>query len=164
MHNQLTNYLVFPGHATLIRYNNIFRIKKYKILHAPLEVNEFLDFSFNSDLNKSLNIPENKIVVSFIGRFSPEKGIYFLIDIIKQVLEKSDKVFFLLSGSEVQIKHGDVWNLVIGNNLHNNVKIIDKVDDVRKIISITDIGILSSRYSEFICRIAMEFMAFKNGF
>ena len=100
-------------------------------------------------------------MVSFIGRFSPEKGIYFLIDIIKRVVEKSDKVFFLLSGSEEQIKHKDIWNLVIENNLQKNVKIIDRVDDVRKIMSITDIGILSSRYSEFICRIAMEFMAFK---
>ena len=161
LHNNLTNYLVFPGNSTLIRYDNIFKIKKYKILHAPLEFNNFLDFSFNSDLKRSLNIPENKIVVSFIGRFSPEKGIYFLIDIIKRVVEKSDKVFFLLSGSEEQIKHKDIWNLVIENNLQKNVKIIDRVDDVRKIMSITDIGILSSRYSEFICRIAMEFMAFK---
>jgi glycosyltransferase involved in cell wall biosynthesis len=70
-------------------------------------------------------------------------------------------VFFLLSGSAEQIKHKDIWNLVIEKNLQNNVKIIDRIDDVRKIISITDIGILSSRYSEFICRIAMEFMAFR---
>ena len=35
------------------------------------------------------------------------------------------------------------------------------MEDVRDLISVTDIGLLSSRYSEFICRIAMEFMAFE---
>ncbi len=42
----------------------------------------------------------------------------------------------------------------------NYVKVIPRLDDVRDLINISDIGILSSRYSEYICRIAMEFMTF----
>ena len=54
-------------------------------------------------------------------------------------------------------------NTLAGNNskINENVKIINRVNDVREIISITDIGLLSSRFSEYICRIAMEFMSFK---
>jgi len=44
--------------------------------------------------------------------------------------------------------------------VQNDVKLLPKMNDVRDLISITDIGILSSRYSEYICRIALEFMAF----
>lgn len=161
LHNKLTDYFLFPGNATKRRYDKIFRIEKFRILHAPLDLEEFTDFSGNEDMKGNLEIPEDKILVSFIGRFSPEKGIFFLLDIVNEVKQKTDKIFFLFSGQEGQIKHEEVIKKLEEKGLENLVKITDKVDDVRELISITDIGLLSSRYSEFICRIAMEFMAFK---
>ena len=161
LHNKLTNYFLFPGLSTKKRYDKIFSINKYKILHAPLDLNEFSNYLSNSKIKKNLGIPNNKIIISFIGRFSPEKGIFFLVDIVKKAVEKSDKVFFLFSGIEGQIKHSDALKEVEESGLQEFVKIIDKVDDVRDLISITDLGLLTSRYSEFICRIVMEYMAFK---
>ena len=161
LHNKLTDYFLFPGNATKMRYDQIFRIEKFKILHAPLDLKVFTKFSDKENKGDTFGTPEDKILVSFIGRFSPEKGIFFLLDIVKEVKQKTDKLFFLFSGQEGQIKHTDVIKKVEENGLQNFVKIIDKVDDVRDLISISDIGLLSSRYSEFICRIAMEFMALK---
>ena len=161
LHNKLTDYFLFPGNATKMRYDQIFRIEKFKILHAPLDLKVFTKFSDKENKRDTFGTPEDKILVSFIGRFSPEKGIFFLLDIVKEVKQKTDKLFFLFSGQEGQIKHTDVIKKVEENGLQNFVKIIDKVDDVRDLISISDIGLLSSRYSEFICRIAMEFMAFR---
>lgn len=160
LHNKLTDYFIFPGNATKKRYDKIFNIAKYKILHAPLDLKEFTNFYSNSNVKKELNIPVNKTIVSFIGRFSPEKGIYFLLDIIKYAIEKTDNIFFILSGSEEPIRHTEISGILTGKGLENSVKIVDKAEDVRNLISITDIGLLSSRSSEFICRIAMEFMAF----
>ena len=161
LHNKLTNYFLFPGLATKKRYDKIFSIKNFKILHAPLDLNEFSNYSSNTKIKENLGIPDDKIIISFIGRFSPEKGIFFLVDIVKKAVEKSDKVFFLFSGIEGQIKHSDALKEVEESGLQEFVKIIDKVDDVRDLISITDLGLLTSRYSEFICRIVMEYMAFK---
>jgi glycosyltransferase involved in cell wall biosynthesis len=160
LHNNLTDYFIFPGESTRVRYD-AFKLKKYSILHAPLEITDFINFNSQDDLKEEFGIPKNKIIVSFVGRFSPEKGIFFLLEIIKSALKKSDDLFFILSGSEEQIKFAEVQSKLRINEIAHSVKIINKVDDVRKIISITDIGILSSRYSEYICRIAMEFMVFK---
>jgi len=161
LHNKLTNYFLFPGHATKKRYDKIFRIENFKILHAPLDLKGFMNFSAKENTRKNFGIPEDKILVSFIGRFSPEKGIFFLLNIVNELKQKSDKMYFLFSGQEGQIKHEEVIKKLDEKGLHDFVKIINKVDDVRDLISITDIGLLSSRYSEFICRIAMEFAAFK---
>lgn len=161
LHNKLTDFFIFPGNSTKTRYDNFFDIKKYKILHAPIDIKNFTGFSTDNNLKKKFGIPEDKIIVSFIGRFSPEKGIFFLLDIIEKTAAKSDNIFFLLSGSEEQIKFKEVEIQLNEKKLSNYVKILDKSDDVRKLLAVTDIGILSSRYSEYICRIAMEFMCFK---
>jgi len=161
LHNKLTEYFIFPGYATQKRYDKIFKISDSKILHAPLDVEKFIEFKSNINLKKELNIPEDKKIISFIGRFSPEKGVYFLLEVIKNTLKRTNNVLFILSGSEEQIKYKEVKDLLDEKNIKDYVKILPKMDDVRELINITDVGILSSRYSEYICRIALEFMAFK---
>ncbi|MCJ7552752.1 MAG: glycosyltransferase family 4 protein [Ignavibacteriaceae bacterium] len=160
LHNTLTDYFIFPGNSTKVNYHS-FQLNNFSIIHAPIDVNAFLDFSPIEDYKTVFGIPKHKVIISFIGRFSPEKGIFFLLDIMKSALSQSDNLFFILSGSEEQVKYADVQNKITEYKIDDKVKIINKVDDVRKIISITDIGILSSRFSEYICRIAMEFMVFK---
>ena len=161
LHNRLTDYFIFPGLTTKTRYDKIFTIEKFKMQHAPLEIENFIDYEQNENLKEKFGIPNNKVIVSFIGRFSPEKGIFFLLEIITKVLKLSENIFFILSGSEEQIKYEDVNDQLKKANIQNNVKLLPKMNEVRELISITDIGILSSRYSEYICRIALEFMAFK---
>ncbi len=161
LHNSLTDYFIFPGKSTKVRYEPFFNINNFKILHAPIDLGKFLNYNLTNGLEKSLGIPDEKIVVSFIGRFSPEKGIFFLLEIIKKAAEHNEKLFFILSGSEEQIKYSEVTWLIKEYNLLERVKILPKQNDVRDLLSITDIGLLSSRYSEYICRIALEFMAFK---
>ena len=161
LHNKLTEYFIFPGLATKARYDGIFSKENSKVHHAPLELKEFIDHDQKKNLKEKFGIPNNKVIISFIGRFSPEKGIYFLLEIITKALKKSENIFFILSGSEEQIKYKDVNDQLKKYNIQDDVKLLPKMDDVRDLISITDIGILSSRYSEYICRIALEFMAFK---
>jgi len=161
LHNKLTDYFIFPGTSTKVKYD-YFKIDKSIIIHAPIDLKTFSDFNKSGkELKQKFNLPENKLIVSFIGRFSPEKGLFFLLDIINNVVKKTDKVFFVLSGSEEQIKYSDVKSKINELGITDYVKINNKVDDVRELISVTNIGLLSSRYSEYICRIAMEFMSFK---
>lgn len=161
LHHNLTDYFIFPGLATKARYDKIFTIDNYKIEHAPLDFEDFINFSSHENFKEKHKIPSNKIIVSFIGRFAPEKGIFFLLEIIAKTLNKSKNIFFILSGKESLIKFTEVNDRLNEYNIQNNVMILPKMDDVRELISITDIGILSSRYSEYICRIALEFMALK---
>lgn len=161
LHNSLTDFLIFPGQSTKSRYEPFFNIRNFKIIHAPIDLEKFLDYSQTRKFKKSLKIPDDKIVVSFIGRFSPEKGIFFLLEIIKKASEQNENLFFILSGSEEQIKYSEVEEAIKVKDLSESVKILSKQDDVRDLLSITDIGLMSSRYSEYICRIAMEYMAFK---
>lgn len=160
LHNKLTEYFIFPGLATKARYDNIFNLENVKVQHAPLELEKFIDYEQKDNLKEKLGIPGNKVIISFIGRFSPEKGIFFLLEIITKALKRSDNIFFILSGSEGEIKFEDVNNQLKIYDISKDVKLLPLMNDVRDLISITNIGIFSSRYSEYICRVALEFMAF----
>ncbi len=117
LHNNLTDYFIFPGSATKSRYDKIFKIRKYIILHAPLELESFLRYNPVENLKEKLKISSDKIIVSFIGRFAPEKGIFFLLEIIKKVIQESQNICFILSGEEGEIKFTDVQKKLVELNV-----------------------------------------------
>ncbi len=50
------------------------------------------------DLKKSLNLPENKVVIVFLGLLNRYQGIDLLLESIQIILEKTDKLHFLIMG------------------------------------------------------------------
>ena len=112
LHNKLTNYFLFPGLATKKRYDKIFSIDNYKILHAPLDLKEFFNFSFKNGVKENLGIPDDKVIVSFIGRFSPEKGVFFLVDVMKKAVETAYN-FYGISPERVSDRIGLMTGLLV---------------------------------------------------
>lgn len=50
------------------------------------------------DFRKEYQIPEDAVVIAYTGRLLKEKGIYQMIDAVKKIRKKDEKVYLLMAG------------------------------------------------------------------
>ncbi len=109
-------------------------------------------------LYKKLNIHEDNIVVTFIGRLVDEKGI---MDLLKSYQYISKKVKFIIVGDKFQGDRDTSINYEIDKYKKNeNIKFVGRISNVEDILSITDIFCLPS-YREGMPRSIIEAMSMK---
>jgi len=127
---------------------------------VPPEMNykDFAAFKPKRNIRNELNIQKNKIIVSFIGRLDLVKGVEYFIRSYEYL--KNKKIFhYIISGEEINLTVNDL-KAISGNLQINNISFVDRVEDVRDLLSVTDIGVIPSVGSESICRIGLEMLSF----
>ena len=77
-----------------------FGIKSDVLFNNAVDVERFQGYIDNPvrSFRAELGIPENAIVVDFVGRLTVEKGVRQLINVMKRVNEERDDVYCLLAG------------------------------------------------------------------
>ncbi|MDY6933766.1 MAG: glycosyltransferase family 4 protein [Spirochaetota bacterium] len=128
----------------------------------PLEMNyrDFSDYKPQKNLKLELNIPDNRIVISFIGRLDRIKGVDHFIKSYSFLKENNkNKFHYIVSGEEINLSTDYLMRIAKETKL-DNISFIGRLSDVRDILSITDIGVIPSIGSETICRIALEMLSF----
>lgn len=136
--------LVFPcveaiePYLTWNRYRfEIHKTANYKYLPTGIPPVKFKNS--RESIRKELNIPENAIVFSFIGRHSAIKGYDLLLELGDSLLKKHSNVFFLIAG-----KQGPLNGLS-----HPNWIEIGWTDDPHSYVNASDIFILPNRQTYF---------------
>ena len=95
-----------------------------------------------------------------VGRLSPVKGHRYFIKAADFVLRNfTGNVKFIIAGEDAQIKSYQLKQMTEQLKIRDKFSFTGKVDDIRKIVSLFDIGIVASTGSETICRVALEYMA-----
>lgn len=133
---------------------------KNDISVIPLELNYkvFSAYKPKRDIRTELNIRKNKIIVSFVGRLDSVKGVEHFIKSYEYL--KNKKIFhYVISGEEINLSVKKLKEISDGLQM-TNISFIDRVGDVRDILSVTDIGVIPSIGSESICRIGLEMLSF----
>lgn len=99
------DYLIFPCKEALEPYINrdenikrIFIKNKNKIKYYLTGI-EKIKINENNDYMKKFQIPNNAVVISYIGRHTKIKGYDLVIRFAKKILEKYDNVFFIIGGN-----------------------------------------------------------------
>jgi glycosyltransferase involved in cell wall biosynthesis len=110
-------------------------------------------------LREKLGIPEGNLVVGIVGRLSPVKGHQYFIQAADDVLKQVPGVIFIVCGGEAQISAGQLKDAVRAKNIEESFRFLGRVKDVREIVSLFDMGVVSSVGSETICRVALEYMS-----
>ena len=109
---------------------------------------------------RRLGIPDNCLVVGMVGRLSPVKGHRYFIKAADFVLKNfSQEVKFVIAGEDAQVKAYRLKQLTEELKIRDKFSFVGKVDDIRNVISLFDIGVVASLGSETICRVALEYMA-----
>ena len=111
---------------------------------------------------RKLSIPDDCLVVGMVGRLSPVKGHKYFIEAANFVLKNfRGSVRFIIAGEDAQIKSYRLKEMTEKLKIRDEFNFLGKVDDIRKIISQFDLGVVASTGSETICRTALEYMAMR---
>jgi glycosyltransferase involved in cell wall biosynthesis len=161
LHFKATNYHISSSESNLVRYLSTwpeFRPNS-SVIPGGIKGDEIYKIDEKSKLLKKLGLPTDSAVVGIIARLSPVKDHATFIMSASLVLENIPKTIFLISGIEVEITRDHLRILSESVNLNSNIHFFDKHEPVNELLSVLDVGVIASKGSEVISRIAMEFLA-----
>ncbi|MCD8914592.1 glycosyltransferase family 4 protein [Staphylococcus simulans] len=152
-----------------VAVNNKFLSSKKRNHYYHISNGIDLDHQFNIDnisktnvnnIEKELNIKENDVVVSFIGRLVEEKGILDLLESYSKI--KYPNVKFIIMG-DLPKSERDLTAINLINKFKENPNIIftGQIKNINEYLYVSDIFCLPS-YREGMPRSIIEAMAMKN--
>lgn len=132
--------------ATLISHVND---DKLQVIHNGLELNLF-DRALGKKSNclkEELDIPLDSILITAVGRITPDKGFDYFIDVARLVLQShNNNVHFIIAGTEENIDFADsLKQKVVDYKITDNFHFLGFRQDIPDILAVTDIFVLSSR-------------------
>lgn len=122
----------------------MFGKKRAEIIPNMIDAEKY-SFSENKRAakRKELGI-ENKFVVCHVGRLSPQKNPFGLIDIFKEVLKETENSVLLSVGSgEIA---DDVHNYAKEKGVYENILFLGRRNDIDCLLSASDVFLLPSFY------------------
>ena len=105
------NYLIFPCEEAEEPYINNWKWyrnfreenrRKYKYIPTSAKPATYL--VGRSELRKKYGIPDDAILISYVGRHNETKGYDKLLEIGSRILQRNDNVFFIIAGKEEPLK------------------------------------------------------------
>lgn len=161
LNDNLTDRIIVTAETLRGSYLQNMRIKPEKVskISVGIDENFFSPRPSHLGWKSRLNIGEGDLVVGMVGRLSPVKGHKYFIQAAEFVLKKTPQAKFIIAGGNAQIKSSQLKEMVKESNMENNFRFVGRVDDIREIISIFDVGVVASVGSETICRVLLEYMA-----
>ncbi len=119
----------------------MFGTKKFVVINNAIDYDKFR-FSENNrnKIRKELGI-DNKKVIGFVGRFSPQKNVFFFIDFAKKL---DDNTVILMIGSGVEKE--PFLEKIKYENLENKFIMINECSNVYEYYSAMDLFMLPSLY------------------
>ena len=126
-----------------LRWLTNFKITGKGVLNNSIDAKFFHAQSSQRDFRNELGLAESDFIVSFIGRFIPEKGIIPLTEAAKQLQSHTD-IHFLFAGDGVLKKTIEEYQL-------SNVHLLGKIDsnDVAALLETSDCFCLPTRSEGF---------------
>lgn len=135
---------------------NICSENKMKVIFNGIDINKYnIDFDRNKILNK-LNIPKDSYIVGMVGRLTKQKSPETFIEIALWLKDRIKNSHFILVG-DGELRD-DLEEMIAKLNIKDKVTITGWTNEVNKLISIFDIGILTSKWEGFGLVLA-EYMA-----
>ncbi len=161
LNRALTDKIITTCEVLRESYIEDLQMPEEKVTTVPVGVDSDFFSPRESDTawKERLSIPEGNLVVGMVGRLSPVKGHEYLIQAADHVLKRLPRVTFIVCGEDAQISAGQLRDAVRIKNIEENFRFLSKVKDIREIISLFDVGVVSSVGSETICRVALEYMS-----
>jgi len=161
LHLHATDFFLFTCEANQYRYLSVWPQleKKSAVIYGGIEPEYFNPDQFKNNVLHKIGFDKNKPVVGIVGRLSKNKDIQTFIKAAKIIIDQMSEVQFLISGDEVSVFKNDLRNFAEELDLNNSILITGRHDPVDELIANIDVGVVASKSSEAISRIAMEFMA-----
>jgi len=134
-----------------------FYIKKLSLIDEGsiqgVDLDQFKIIDNNQDLRKKFGFSNDQILLLFLGRLSPEKGIYYFIDVIKNLRRENKNIMGLIVGR-------DEKNIIAEyqknySNFDQNFFYFPYTNQPEEYIQSSDMMIIPSEREGF-CQVAIE--------
>tara|TARA_B110000444_G_C18851844_1_gene606436 strand:+ start:8378 stop:9508 length:1131 start_codon:yes stop_codon:yes gene_type:complete len=100
--------------------------------------------NFKKEIFNKFNLNKNQVLIGFLARAHPMKGLDILIKSANIILQNNPNIVFLICGNN----NFSSYKKFISPNHYNNFIFTGFIEDTRKIISSFDILVSSSKYGE----------------
>ena len=161
LNHKLTDKIITTCEVLRQSYIDDLQLSREKVVSVPVGIDHEL-FSprvAQTELRDKLQIPAGGLVVGIVGRLSPVKGHRYLIDSAPLVLRQFPGVVFVICGEDAQISSKELRKRAQDMAIDKSFRFAGRVKDVRGMIALFDVGVVSSVGSETICRVALEYMS-----
>jgi glycosyltransferase involved in cell wall biosynthesis len=161
LHLKATDYFIFTSESNRTRFVSAWPeiMEKSEIILGGLDLELFKPIEKSTKLLDQLKIESNTKIVGFVGRLSKTKDLPTFVRTAAMVKDALPETKFLISGKEFSVSRDEIKKMADSLNLTNSFLFLDRHDPVQEVISIIDIGIISSNDSEAISRIGMEYLS-----
>ena len=162
LHLKATDYFIFTSESNRTRFVSVWPeiMEKSSIIFGGLDLDLFQPREKSEKLLEQLKIDSKTKIVGFIGRLSKTKDIPTFIRAASLIKDVLPEVKFLISGKEFSVTVAEIKKMANALNLTDSLIVLDRHNPVQEVISLIDVGIISSNDSEAISRIGMEYIAF----
>lgn len=120
----------------------IVRLRKNHQVETVLDganISYFSNHKEKTQLRYEFELPQEKKIIIYAGAMIMNKGIQYLLNSIKLVLQKNPNAYFIIAGFPAE----EVRKFVADNDLSNEVRIISPLNyfEMPKLLLLSDIGI-----------------------
>lgn len=161
-YNKWTDFIVASADVCKKRVisNTNYSSSKLKTIYLGYSHKEFYR-DFNKELlRKKYGIKSTDFLVLHIGRFAKEKDPQTFINAMGVVAKKYPNAKAIMSGEELHFKIEELRELAVKVGAENQIIFLNRIDDVRELIFIGNVGVVTSTESEVVCRIITEYMIY----
>lgn len=161
LNGKLTDRVITTCGVLRESYIKDLQMPEEKIVTVPVGTDHdfFSPGERDTGWKERLAIPEGNLVAGILGRLSPVKGHQYFIQAADMVLKQISGVTFIVCGEDAQISAAQLEDTVRTKGIEESFRFLGRVKDVRQIVSLFDVAVVSSVGSETICRVALECMS-----
>lgn len=133
-----------------------FRHEKIKVIYNGIDLKRFDEAVDVNAYKKTLRVPPGAPLVGIVARLSPEKELHIFLRAAKKIISVVPHVHFLIVGDGEERKKLEIiaHELKIPSNVH----FLGTRVDIPQIVSLFDIGVLTSNREAF-PNVILEYMA-----
>jgi glycosyltransferase involved in cell wall biosynthesis len=157
--SRLTAGIGVPTKRALQFVSGKLKSSKIEIFYPGVDTAYFQPLTRSKRLSDKYYLNQKNIVIGLVGRLDPIRGHRCFIEAAKLVSLRVPAARFLIAGEEGSVKLDHLRILTDKFRITDKFIYFDKVDDIRKVYSLCDIGVIATIGYEPISRIALEFMA-----
>jgi glycosyltransferase involved in cell wall biosynthesis len=139
-----------------------FKEDKIEVVYNGIDLEVYKPSREFSLTRKEWNIPEESLVISYVGRLDREKGLEILIKGFALLTKSAPSIRLLIAGKTVlegEEYKKSLEQLVSDLGIEKDVSFLGHVSNTTSLYQVSDVTVLASRWSEPFPRAIIESMA-----
>ena len=133
-------------------------LAKTAVIYGSVDEDHFKLSRSASQTRQKYGFDPDKKIIGLVGRLSPVKDPGTFIQAAARMVGLRKDVYFVLTGKEVEITINDLMHDIQCRNIQDHIRVLPEVDDIADLMSIFDVGVVTSTSSETISRVLLEYM------